>query len=68
MQLYRWVRWKLNFSRSTIVFPSSLGISLKTPLGRVIHTGDFKIDESPVLDPPIDLQRLQAWGDEGVLL
>ena len=49
-------------------FPSSLGISLNTPLGRVIHTGDFKFDDNPILGRPIDVDRLEAWGREGVLL
>lgn len=49
-------------------FPSSLGISLNTPLGRVIHTGDFKFDDNPILGRPIDVDRLEVWGREGVLL
>ncbi len=49
-------------------FPSSMGLAIQTPLGRIIHTGDFKFDDNPVLDKPIDEVRLRQWGDEGVLL
>ena len=45
-----------------------MGIALSTPLGPVIHTGDFKIDHTPVDGHTIDLTTLARYGDEGVLL
>lgn len=45
--------------------PSALAIS--TPLGRVVHTGDWKLDEAPLIGEITDHSRLKALGDEGVL-
>ena len=48
--------------------PDAMGIAIQTPVGRVIHTGDFKIDHTPVDSQPTDLTRLSEYGSEGVLL
>ena len=48
--------------------PDAMGIAISTPLGTVIHTGDFKIDHTPVDGHTIDLTTLARYGDEGVLL
>jgi len=45
-----------------------LGLAIRTPAGLVIHTGDFKLDPTPVDGELTDLARLEAFGDEGVLL
>lgn len=42
-------------------------IAIRTPLGVIIHTGDYKIDDSPVIGLPYDLEALKKYGDEGVL-
>jgi ribonuclease J len=42
-------------------------LAIKTPLGTVVHTGDYKIDDTPVIGPPYDLKTLKRVGDEGVL-
>ncbi len=49
-------------------FPSSMGTSIQTPVGRIIHTGDFKFDAQPIVDEPVDEARLARWGEEGVVL
>ena len=48
--------------------PGAFGIALRTPAGLVVHTGDFKIDHTPVMSEPTDLQQLAAYGQEGVRL
>ncbi len=48
--------------------PDAMGIAVSTPQGTVIHTGDFKIDHTPVDGRTIDLTALAGYGDEGVLL
>ena len=45
-----------------------IGLIIKTPVGQIIHTGDFKIDPTPVDGQNTDLARLAKAGDEGVLL
>ena len=48
--------------------PDAMGIAIGTPLGTVIHTGDFKIDHTPVDGRIFDLPALAHYGDDGVLL
>ena len=48
--------------------PDSSGIALKTPLGTVFFTGDYKFDQTPVGGAPADMARLAELGREGVLL
>ena len=47
--------------------PESVALAIRTPAGLVVHSGDWKIDPTPVLGPPTDEARLAALGDEGVL-
>ncbi|MCZ8374502.1 MAG: ribonuclease J [Beijerinckiaceae bacterium] len=47
--------------------PESMALAIRTPLGTVLHTGDWKIDETPIIGLPTDAQRLKDIGDEGVL-
>jgi len=48
--------------------PDAMGIAIETPVGTVIHTGDFKIDHTPVDGRIFDLPALANYGDDGVLL
>jgi ribonuclease J len=48
--------------------PDAVGFAVRTPVGLVVHTGDFKLDHTPVMDQPTDLTRLGEYGKEGVLL
>jgi len=47
--------------------PDAMGICLRTPYGNIIHTGDFKIDQTPVDGKGTDFHRLAEFGKEGVL-
>jgi ribonuclease J len=46
----------------------SVAFLIKTPVGQVIHTGDFKIDPTPFFGEKINLDLFSRWGQEGVLL
>jgi ribonuclease J len=47
--------------------PESNALAIRTPAGIVLHTGDWKIDPTPLIGAPTDQARLTALGDEGVL-
>ena len=47
--------------------PESSALALRTPAGLVVHTGDWKIDATPLVGLPTDEARFKALGDEGVL-
>jgi len=46
----------------------ALGYAITTPAGTIIHTGDFKIDHTPIDSKPTDLARFAHYGEQGVLL
>src|SRR5262244_3892415 len=47
--------------------PESNGLIIRTSLGAVLHTGDWKIDPTPLIGPPTDEAKLRALGDQGCL-
>jgi ribonuclease J len=47
--------------------PEPNGLAIRTPLGTILHTGDWKIDPDPILGESTDIEALTALGDEGVL-
>ena len=55
------------FIRVNHSIPDAVAIAVKTPLGTIVHTGDFKVDYTPIEGGIIDLHRFAALGDEGVL-
>lgn len=46
----------------------ALAFAIRTPIGTIIHTGDFKVDHTPIDGKTTDLARLAQYGEEGVLL
>ena len=60
--------FKIEALRITHSIADSICLSITTPAGKIFHTGDFKIDYTPVYGDPIDFARLAQIGSEGVLL
>ncbi len=48
--------------------PEGMGIAITTPVGTVVHTGDFKFDATPVADEPAEFDKIKAIGERGVLI
>jgi ribonuclease J len=57
----------VEFFHVTHSIVDSFALAIKTPAGTVIHTGDFKIDPTPIDGKKFDLHALAAYGDQGVL-
>ncbi len=57
----------VEFIRNTHSMADSFTLAIHTPLGVIIHTGDFKIDHTPVDGEHFDLQKLAEHGEKGVL-
>ncbi|MBQ9518492.1 MAG: ribonuclease J [Firmicutes bacterium] len=60
--------FKVEFIRSTHSIADSVALAVYTPAGLVVHSGDFKVDHTPIQGEPIDLQRFAELGKKGVLL
>ena len=60
-------KMRIEFIRSCHSIPDSVALAIHTPVGTVVHTGDFKIDYTPIDDQKIDLGRLAELGNKGVL-
>ena len=58
---------QVEFIRSCHSIPDSVMLAIKTPAGTVLHTGDFKIDHSPIDGQVMDFGRIAQLGNEGIL-
>ena len=58
---------KIEFIRSNHSIPDAVMLAIHTPVGVVLHTGDFKVDLTPIDDKIIDLGRIAELGNKGVL-
>jgi len=59
--------FKVEFIRASHSLIDCFSLAIQTPVGTIIHTGDYKVDETPVIGEPIDLRTLRRYGQEGVL-
>ncbi len=60
-------KMKVEFIRSNHSIPDAVMLAIHTPVGTVLHTGDFKIDYTPIDDKVIDLGRIAELGNKGIL-
>lgn len=59
--------FKIEFIKTNHSIQDAAALAIHSPVGVMIHTGDFKVDYTPVFGDPIDLQRLAELGRKGVL-
>lgn len=59
--------FKLDFIRVNHSIPDAVAIAITTPIGVIIHTGDFKIDHTPVDGQVMEFNKFAEYGDRGVL-
>ncbi|MBI4199420.1 MAG: ribonuclease J [Chloroflexi bacterium] len=60
--------FRVQFFRVCHSIPDAMGLAIETPVGLVVHTGDFKIDHTPVDGQPSDLGEVARLGQKGVFL
>ncbi len=61
-------KFKIEFFPVCHSIPDAVGLIINTPVGTIVHSGDFKLDYTPVSGKPTDLSRLAQLGAQGVLL
>lgn len=59
--------FEIEFIRVTHSLIDCFALAIKTPVGTIVHSGDYKVDETPVIGEQIDLRTLRRYGQEGVL-
>ena len=67
-QTVRLGKFEVEWVRMTHSIPDSAGLAIRTPAGNIFHTGDFKLDHTPIMGEPTDLLRIAELGREGVML
>src|SRR5207244_7367163 len=60
--------FKAEFIHVAHSIPDTTALAIETPVGMVVHSGDFKMDQTPVDMRPTDMARLSHFGDHGVML
>jgi ribonuclease J len=59
--------FRIEFINASHSLVDCFSLAIETPVGTIIHTGDYKIDDTPVIGEPYDLKTLKSYGDKGVL-
>jgi len=59
--------FNIEFFHVNHTIPDAVGLAIGTPVGTIIHTGDFKFDHSPISDAPADIAKIARLGSENVL-
>jgi ribonuclease J len=59
--------FELEFFHVCHSIPDSLGVAIHTPVGTVVHTGDFKFDQNPIGDQPTDIAKIAILSQKGIL-
>jgi ribonuclease J len=59
--------FKIRFFAVNHNIPDSVGMCISTPVGQIIHTGDWKIDHTPINESPTEFHKIAQFGTEGVL-
>ncbi|MFA7275330.1 MAG: ribonuclease J [Pseudobdellovibrionaceae bacterium] len=57
----------LDFIHMAHSIPQAVSTVIETPYGRVLHSGDWNLDPTPVIDEPADISKLKAAGEKGIL-
>jgi len=60
--------FKVEFFRVNHNIPDGFGVVIHSPVGSVMHTGDFKFDPSPVGEKPTDIEKIKKFGQRGIKL
>jgi ribonuclease J len=60
--------FSVDFLEVSHSIPDAVGLAIRTPVGTVVHTGDFKLDQTPIDGRATAMQRFAEFGREGVLL
>lgn len=59
--------FRIEFIRVSHSLVDCFSLAITSPVGTIIHTGDYKVDETPVIGEPIDLRSFRRYGQDGVL-
>jgi ribonuclease J len=66
-QVLDWGNFKIEFIRVCHSIIDGVGLGISTPVGNIVHSGDFKVDHTPIDGKPTDLYKFAEYGERGVL-